>query len=200
MKSAGVTVASTTESQEGLHRGLTRWHALAIVVGSVLGTGIYMRPASIAQLVGSPSLIITVWIGAGLLSLAGALTYAELAARIPRSGGAVAIIAFACLGATLAVLGSYDRLSDIAAFGYILFYALNAAGLVSWRRGGPKGDGFTQRRRNWVPVAFLGGMLGLIATLIVRGNVEILAALAVIGAGLPVFAYLRYRRDHGPSA
>jgi basic amino acid/polyamine antiporter, APA family len=466
-------MASSTISDEGLYRSLTRWHALAIVVGSVLGTGIYMRPASIAQLVGSPLLIITVWIGAGFLSLAGALTYAELARRIPRSGGeyaflrvtmgelpaflfgwmrltvgvapvafqavavtaflsdliplapawlniqipwrpqpllidfgvrqliavlviaglaflnirgvgkagrfqswvttikvlgllglvsavvilghapsttnagsqgvsppsigpsiysaallagvaayngwaqvamvggevqdpgrnlpwalvvgiltviglyvavniaylhvlpmediltanstahptapsvasraavaalgarigsvlpllfmisalgalhcnllavprvffsmardgllpqrlgrvsstahtpAVAIAAFACLGAILAVLGSYDRLSNIAAFGYILFYALNAAGLVWWRRRDSKGDGYAQRRRRWIPIVFLAGMIWLIVTLIVRGNVEILAALAVIGAGLPVFAYMRYRR------
>jgi APA family basic amino acid/polyamine antiporter len=480
LKFAGVMVPSTTASQEGLHRGLTRGHALAIVVGSVVGTGIYMRPASIAQLVGSPLLIITVWVGAGLLSLAGALTYAELAARIPRSGGeyaflrvtmgelpaflfgwmrltvgvapvayqavavtvflsdliplgpswlhigipwrphpiliefgsrqligvlviaglailnirgvgkagrfqswvttvkvlgllglisavvilghahsttnyatsrdvsatpigasiysmallagvaayngwahvamvggevqnpgrnlpwalvagiliviglyvavniaylyalpmadiltanstahptstsvasraavaalgprvgsvlpllfmvsalgavhcnmlavprvffsmardgllpqglgrvsstartpAVAIIAFACLGSTLAVLGTYDRLSNIAAFGYILFYALNAAGLLWWRRRDLKSDGFPRRHRRWVPVLFLGGTLWLIATLIVRGNVEILAALAVIGAGLPVFAYMRYRRDYSSSA
>ena len=90
--SAGVTVASTTVSHEGLHRALTRWHALAIVVGGVLGTAVYIRPAYIAQLVSSPSLIMTVWIGTGLLSLAGALTYADLAAQIPRSGGEYAFL------------------------------------------------------------------------------------------------------------
>jgi APA family basic amino acid/polyamine antiporter len=90
--SAEGAVVSTTTSDEGLNRGLTRWHALAVVVGGVLGTGIYIRPASIAQLVGSPAIIMTVWIGTGLLSLAGALTYAELAARIPRSGGEYAFL------------------------------------------------------------------------------------------------------------
>ena len=85
-------MVSKTTSDEGLHRGLTRWHALAVVVGGVLGTGVYIRPASIAQLVGSPAMIMTVWIGTGLLSLAGVLTYAELAARIPRSGGEYAFL------------------------------------------------------------------------------------------------------------
>ena len=113
---------------------------------------------------------------------------------------AAAITAFACVGATLAVLRSYDRLSNIAAFGYILFYALNAAGLVWWRRRDPKGDGYAQRRRKWIPVAFLGGMLWLIVTLIVRGNVEIVAALAIIGAGVLVFAYARYRRAAASNA
>jgi amino acid transporter len=472
LNSAEGTLVSSTVSDEGLRRGLTRWHALAVVVGGVLGTGVYIRPASIAQLVGSPSLIMSVWIGTGLLSLAGALTYADLAARIPRSGGeyaflkvtmgelpaflfgwmrltvgvgtvaalavavtvflsdlvplapswlhlripwrpqpilidfgprqliavlviaglallnirgvgnagrfqswitmikalgllglisaivilghaqvtitavsqsvisspigpsvystavlaavaayngwanvamvggevqdpgrnlpwalalgmlivtglyvavnmaylhvlpmadiltanstahptapsvasraamaalgphvgfllpllfmisalgtlhcnmlavprvffsmardgllpkglarvsstrhtpAVAISAFAVVGATFAVLGSYDRLTNMAAFGNVLFYALNAVGLLWWRRREPKRGGPAQRRGGWIPVVFLAGMLWLLVTLIVRGSFEILAALALMGAGLPVFAYMRYR-------
>lgn len=460
-------------SDEGLQRGLTRWHALAIVVGGVLGTGIYIRPASIAQLVGVPVSIMLVWIGSGLLSLAGALTYGELAARIPRSGGEyaflrvtmgelpaflfgwmrltvgmgttaalavavtvflsdliplgrawaqiaipwpaqpividcgprqliavlvifglavlnirgvgkagrfqswvttikvlgllslisavailghaaaataavprvlssgssgpsaysaavlaamaafngwalvamvggevqepkrnlpwalmlgmlmviglyvavnfaylhvlsmddiltanstahptapsvasraataalgprfgivlpmlfmisalgtlhcnmlatprvffsmardgllpkglsrvssnshtpfVAIVAFACVGAVLAVLGSYDSLSNMAVFGNLLFYALNAIGLLRWRNREPEHDEQAIRRRRWIPVAFLAGILWLFVTLIVRGSVEIGAALGLMGLGLPVFAYMRYRR------
>ena len=91
MSTAGVLQAATV-TDEGLRRGLTRFHALAIVVGSVVGTGIYLRPASIAQLLKSPFLILMVWVGAGLFSLAGALTYAELAARLPRSGGEYAFL------------------------------------------------------------------------------------------------------------
>lgn len=462
-----------TLADEGLRRGLTRWHALAVVVGGMLGTGIYIRPTSIAQLVGSPMLMMTVWIGTGLLSLAGALTYAELAALIPRSGGeyaflrvtlgelpafgfgwmrltvgagtvaglavavtvfladlvplapawvhiadpwnsgrilfevgprqliaviiiagfailnsrgvgkagrfqswittikvlgllglisaiiilghehatatlssqsvhlapvgasaysaavlaaiaayngwanvvmvggevqdpgrnlpwtltrgmlliiglfvavnlaylyvlplqdiltanstayptapsvasraavatlgpragivlpllftlsalgtlhcnmlavprvffsmardgllpqslarvsataqtpTVAIAALACVGATLAVIGNYDRLSNMAAFGNLFFYALNAAGLLWWRRREPQIDGRGQRRQTWIPVLFLAGMLWLIVTLIARGSLEIVAALALMGVGLPVFGYMRYRR------
>ena len=74
-------------ADEGLRRGLGRLHVLAIVVGGTLGTGIYLRPAVIAQLVQTPGRVLLVWCLAGLLSLAGALTYAELAARFPRSGG-----------------------------------------------------------------------------------------------------------------
>jgi len=97
-------------AQEGLHRGLTRWHALAVVVGGMLGTGIYIRPASIAQLVRSPSSIMAVWIGTGLLSLAGALTYAALAARIPRSGGEYAFLRVT-LGELPAFLFGWMRLT-----------------------------------------------------------------------------------------
>jgi APA family basic amino acid/polyamine antiporter len=461
---------SFTAADEGLRRGLTRWHALAVVVGGMLGTGVYIRPASIAQLVGSPVLIMTVWIGSGILSLAGALTYAELAARIPRSGGeyaflrvtlgelpaflfgwmrltvgvgtvagiavavtvflsdliplapawvritnpwspdrilvefgprqliavliitglaiintrgvgkagrfqswittlkvvgligligavvilghahaattvsygtnapigasaysaamlaalaayngwasvamvggevqdpernlpwaltlgtliiiglfvavnlaylyvlplediltanstahpnalsvasraavavvgaragnvlpllfmisalgtlhcnmlavprvffsmardsllpgslarvssttrtpSVAITALASVAALFAVLGSYDRLTNMATFGYILFFALNTVGFLWWRRRDPEAGRF-HWRRTWIPVVFLAGMLWLIVTLVARGSVEIVAALVLMAAGLPVYAYMRDRR------
>ncbi len=70
-----------------LRRDLRRPQMLAIVVGGVLGTGIYIRPASIAQLLGSPTLILGVWLAGGMLTLWGALTYAQLAVRIPGTGG-----------------------------------------------------------------------------------------------------------------
>ena len=99
-----------TADNQGLRRGLTRWHAVAIVVGSVVGTGIYIRPASVAQLVGTPASILIVWMSAGLLSLAGAMTYAELAARIPRSGGEYAFLR-TTLGEAPAFLFGWMRLT-----------------------------------------------------------------------------------------
>jgi APA family basic amino acid/polyamine antiporter len=75
-------------SREGaLRKDLRPWHVLAIVVGAVLGTGIYIRPASVAQQLASPTAIMLVWLAGGLLSLWGALTYAQLAIRIPGTGG-----------------------------------------------------------------------------------------------------------------
>jgi amino acid transporter len=50
---------------------------------------------------------------------------------------AAAIAALALLGMILAVLGSYDRLSNMSAFGYLLFYPVNALGLILWRRRTP---------------------------------------------------------------
>ena len=85
-----------------LRRALSRYQVLAIVVGAVLGTGIYIRPASIAQLVGSPASILGVWLAAGALSLCGALTYAQLAMRISGTGGE-----YQFLGATLGRLPAF---------------------------------------------------------------------------------------------
>jgi APA family basic amino acid/polyamine antiporter len=98
------------DQEQLLYRGLTRWHALAVVVGSIVGTGIYIRPASIAQLVVSPTLVLVVWICAGLLSLTGALTYAQLAALIPRSGGEYAFLR-TTLGELPAFLFGWMRLT-----------------------------------------------------------------------------------------
>ncbi len=98
------------DQEQQLYLGLTRWHALAVVVGSIVGTGIYIRPASIAQLVGSPTRILAVWVCAGLLSLTGALTYAQLAALIPRSGGEYAFLR-TTLGELPAFLFGWMRLT-----------------------------------------------------------------------------------------
>lgn len=70
-----------------LRRDLGVWSASAIVVGTVIGSGIFLVPASMVHRVGSPHLVFIVWIFGGLLSLAGALSYAELAAALPEAGG-----------------------------------------------------------------------------------------------------------------
>ena len=101
-------VLETTD--EGLYRALSRWNALAIVVGAVIGTGIYLRPTSVAQLVQTPVAIVAVWLGAGLLTMAGALTYSDLAARLPRSGGEYAFL-HATLGNIPAFLFGWMRLT-----------------------------------------------------------------------------------------
>lgn len=70
-----------------LVRGLGPVATTAIVVGNVIGTGVFLKSRVMTCNVGTPGRVIAVWIVAGLLSLAGALTYAELAAMWPRAGG-----------------------------------------------------------------------------------------------------------------
>lgn len=75
-------------SPPSLPRVLGLWDIVAIVVGGVIGSGIFLVPSAIAQEVGSPVLFLGVWVAGGLLSLAGALAFAELAALYPQAGGA----------------------------------------------------------------------------------------------------------------
>ena len=70
-----------------LKRDLGIWAALAIVVGTVIGSGIFRVPQSMILNVGTVPLVFLAWVVGGALSLAGALTYAELAAAMPGAGG-----------------------------------------------------------------------------------------------------------------
>jgi amino acid transporter len=72
---------------ERLPRRLGAASAVAVLVGSTIGSGIFRSPAEIAQHVDSVSLFLGVWVLGGVVALAGALTMAELAAMYPRTGG-----------------------------------------------------------------------------------------------------------------
>ncbi len=68
-------------------RAITRVDATALVVGSMIGSGIFIVSADIARQVESPGLLLLVWLLAGVVTLMGALTYGELAAQFPKAGG-----------------------------------------------------------------------------------------------------------------
>ncbi len=71
----------------GLSRDLGVSQACAVVVGTIIGSGIFLVPAEMMQAVGSARLVYLAWIVGGMLSLFGALTYAELGAMKPQAGG-----------------------------------------------------------------------------------------------------------------
>jgi amino acid transporter len=71
----------------GLSRALGVGQASSIVVGTVIGTGILLKPRVIATYLDSPELILAIWVLGGALSLLGALSYAELGAMFPEAGG-----------------------------------------------------------------------------------------------------------------
>ena len=70
-----------------LRRELGVWGAASIVVGTVIGSGIFLVPRKMLLETGSVELVFAVWVFGGLLSMAGALTYAELATMMPEAGG-----------------------------------------------------------------------------------------------------------------
>ncbi|HST09362.1 MAG TPA: amino acid permease, partial [Terriglobales bacterium] len=78
-------MSSNPEPQ--LARDLGVSHASAVVVGTIIGSGIFLVPTQMMQAVGSAKLVFLVWIIGGLLSFFGALTYAELGAMKPQAGG-----------------------------------------------------------------------------------------------------------------
>jgi amino acid transporter len=72
---------------ERLIRRLGLWSAVAVLVGSTIGSGIFRTPASVAQRIDDVPLFLLAWIVGAVVVLCGALTYSELAAAFPRSGG-----------------------------------------------------------------------------------------------------------------
>ncbi|MGA8940607.1 MAG: amino acid permease [Acidobacteriaceae bacterium] len=79
-------------AHEELPRVLTATNALAIVVGIIIGSGIFLVPREMMAAVGSSRMVYAVWVAGGLLSLFGAMSYAEVAAMRPRVGGEYAFL------------------------------------------------------------------------------------------------------------
>ena len=75
------------EKTLGLNRALGSLDASALVVGTVIGTGVFLKTTPMSQILGSPSMVLLAWVAAGLLSLMGALVYAELGGMFPEAGG-----------------------------------------------------------------------------------------------------------------
>src|SRR5215471_9790132 len=88
---------ATPETQQksnngDLVRGLGLIAAIAVNVANVIGTGVFLKARVMTCNVGTPGMALTVWFVAGILSLAGALTYAELLAMFPRAAGEYGIM------------------------------------------------------------------------------------------------------------
>ncbi|MFQ3590924.1 MAG: amino acid permease [Chloracidobacterium sp.] len=117
-----------------LRRGLTFTDALALTVGTIIGTGVFLKTAAMGQSLGSPSAVLAAWAAAGLLSLAGALTYAELGAMLPRAGGEYVFLR-AAYGDVPAFLYGWMRFA-VAAAGSIAIYGVGfsifLAGIVDY--------------------------------------------------------------------
>jgi basic amino acid/polyamine antiporter, APA family len=82
-----MTSTTTAKTTPQLARDLGVSHATAIVVGTIIGSGIFLVPSEMMQAVGSAKLVYLAWFVGGLLSFFGALTYAELGAMKPQAGG-----------------------------------------------------------------------------------------------------------------
>jgi APA family basic amino acid/polyamine antiporter len=84
-----MTSAATTPAQsaEQFKRGLSLFDSVTLVAGSMIGSGIFIVSADITRQVGTPGAVLMVWLVAGVMTIAGALAYGELAAMMPQAGG-----------------------------------------------------------------------------------------------------------------
>ena len=112
-----------------LVRGLGPWQAASICVGTIIGTGVFLKAAVMAQLGGSAAWVLAAWAVAGLLSLAGAMTYAELGGMFPHAGGEYVYLRKG-YGPLMGFLYAWNRFW-IATPGSIAAYAVGSATFLS---------------------------------------------------------------------
>ena len=119
--------------------------ATCIVIGTTIGVGIFLVPGSIARELGSPQLILAAWVATGIISLFGALAYAELGAMMPESGGQYVYLreaygpaaAFVCGWVAFLITQSGSIAAVSVGFGIYCSYLLpGVPGVVHWAPAG----------------------------------------------------------------
>jgi APA family basic amino acid/polyamine antiporter len=80
-------VAGSAEQGPGFRRALGPFDAAMVVIGGIIGAGIFINPYLVAQRLDSAALVLAAWVAGGLIALAGAFAFAELGSLIPRAGG-----------------------------------------------------------------------------------------------------------------
>lgn len=155
-----------------LRRSLGLWPAVTIVIGTVIGSGIFLVPSGMIKSVGSPAMVFAVWIFGGFLTLLGALSYAELSAAMPESGGEFVYLSRAygpifgfLYGWSQTVVG---KCATIAAIGAALviyladfFPVLDRVWLHTAWPIGPAGTPFEIRYGQLAAMAFIFALAGL---------------------------------------
>ena len=117
------TLVPTPAAPVSLVRGLGLFAAYSMVVGNVIGTGVFLKARVMTCNVDTPGMVIGVWVVAGVMSLLGALTYAELATIFPRTGGEYVFIRQA-----------YGRLWGFL-YGWTRFFVATAGALAALATG-----------------------------------------------------------------
>ncbi|HEX7121011.1 MAG TPA: amino acid permease, partial [Gemmatimonadaceae bacterium] len=126
-----------------MRRELGLASAALMVVGGIIGSGIFFTPAEVASALPTGPWILGVWVLGGVVALAGALTYAELGAMLPTAGGAYVYIRHA--------------FGDLAAFlcGWMILLSISTGALAAVAMG------FAGYAERFVDLAPVGGRLGL---------------------------------------
>jgi APA family basic amino acid/polyamine antiporter len=86
-KGSGTLSDHDQTSQPKFVQGMGLFSATAIVMGSMIGSGIFIVPADMTRVLGSPALLIVAWLVTAAMTIIGALSYGELAAMMPKAGG-----------------------------------------------------------------------------------------------------------------
>ena len=190
-----------------LHRRFGVWAALAMIVAEVMGVGIFLTPAGMVRTLANPAWVLGVWALIGLLSVAGALCYAELGTRFPEAGGGFVFLREAFGERTAFVYGWMSLL--VMDPGLTAALAVGLAQYLLALLGGPAslipivaivsivlmsvvsilGVDNSARVMRWTAAAKLGVVVVLIAAVLVRSDAGP-AAIAATTSTVPSFQVL----------
>jgi APA family basic amino acid/polyamine antiporter len=192
--------AAVLPPDEGLVRALGLGSAVLFVLGSVIGSGIFLTTGLMAVALPSPSLLIAAWLAGGVIALSGGLTYAEMGAMFPRSGGVYVylreafgpLVAFLYGWAALLVFFSGGIAAVAVGFAdYVSYFvpALSTSRIV-WSAGTPLGL-WTISAAQVVAVISIAALAAINYVGVRSGNlVNIVLTIAKIAglAALPILA------------
>jgi basic amino acid/polyamine antiporter, APA family len=192
-----------------LVKGLGLYGAVSVAAGTMIGTGIFVVPSRMLRLVGTPWMVIVVWVFAGLLSLFGALGYSELGAAIPEVGGEYVYLHRAykpmlgfLYGWTTFIIAKPASIAAIStAFVLYLSYFFPALAQPLWQVQVP-GFGWTLRFTGLqAGAAFMIAMLSVLNVFGVRraGNVQTFFTACKLGV-LAILIFLGLTVGHGSFA
>ena len=151
-----------------------------IVMGGIVGAGIFINPYVVAQQVHTPMLILAAWVVGGVIALAGAFVYAELAARMPEVGGQYAYLRESYHPA---VAFLYGWVLYVVAMDFIFF------GLTVSSHQGYRVPGHPVTTALFVAACWL-----VVANTIYRYSANSLVGIAILAAGVPVYLFWGGRR------
>ncbi|MCG3119730.1 MAG: Serine/threonine exchanger SteT [bacterium] len=143
-----------------LKQKLTLFDMTMIAIGSTIGSGIFLTPSSIVRALPSPKWTLLVWIGGGLMALSGALTFAELGARMPGAGGVYVYLKEA-----------YGELAGFL-YGWSYFLVINTGGIAALSVAFATYFGY------FVPLSAVGFKLVAIAGIIIVTIINVLGVKA----------------------
>jgi APA family basic amino acid/polyamine antiporter len=175
-----------------LHRRFGVWAAIAMIVAEVMGVGIFLTPAGMVRTLANPAWVLSVWALMGLLSVAGALCYAELGTRFPEAGGAFVFLREAFGERTAFVYGWMSLL--VMDPGLTAALAVGLAQYVLALLGGPG---------SLVPLVAIVSiiLMSIVSILGVENSARVMrwTAAAKLGVVVVLVAAVLVRADTGPS-
>jgi len=185
-------VPPVDKTKLSLPRVLSLWDVIMIVVGGVIGSGIFLSPASIARNVPSPLLMLAVWVVGGMFSFFGAVSFAELGAAMPEAGG-IYIYLREAYGPLLSFL-----------FGWTLFLVIDSGSIATLavafsKEMLPRFVTMTALAKNLVAAAFII-FLGVVNYIGVRWGSRLQNLLTYIKTGaiaIVVVAVFFFAKGHG---